>query len=61
MGLLVPKIFDASYQFISILVSTVLCHLNRGFLRKGYQVFVKTESDQGLMVAKFMRLLEILV
>ena len=39
---------------------TVLGHLKRGFLEKGYQVCVKTEFDFGLRLAKVTRLLAIL-
>ena len=33
---------------------TVLGHLKRGFLEKGEQVSVQTESDYGLRLAKFI-------
>ena len=49
--------FKDRYQFISIPVSTVPGHIKRGFLNKGYQVYVQTESDFGLRVAKVTRLL----
>ena len=45
---------------ISILVSTILCHLKRALLKKGEKVCVQKNSDQGLKVAKVTRLLEIL-
>ena len=60
MGLLVPNLFNTSYHFISSPVSTILCHLKRGLIKKGEQVCVQTESDQGLRVAKVTRLLAIL-
>ena len=53
--------FYAIYQFISIPFSTVLGHLNRGFLEKGDQVSMHTEFEFGLRVAKVTRLLAILV
>ena len=53
------KIFKASYQFIFSPVLTVLGHLKRGFHKKGVQVCVKKDSDQGLRVAKVMSLLAI--
>ena len=40
MGLLGPKLFNTSYQFISNPVSTILGHLKRGCLEKGEQVCV---------------------
>ena len=49
-----------SYQFISILVLTVLVHLKRNFLEKGEQVCVQTEYDFGLRLSKVTRLLAIL-
>ena len=60
MGFLVPKSIYTIYQFISSQVLTVLGHLKRGFLDKGEQVCVYTESDFGLRVAKVTRLLEII-
>ena len=57
MGLIGPEYFNASYQFNSSPVSTILCHLRRRFPEKGEQVCVRTESDQGLRVAKATRLL----
>ena len=39
---------------------TVLGHLKRGFLKKGEQVSVQTESYFVLRVSKFARLLAIL-
>ena len=60
MGLLGPKAIYASYQFISSPVLTVLGRLKRGFLEKGEQVSVQTESEFGLRLAKVARLLEIL-
>ena len=45
---------------ISSLVSTVLWHLKRGFLKKWEQVYVRTESDKILRVAKVTRLIAIL-
>ena len=53
-------LFNARYQLISSLVSTVLDCLKRGFLNKGEQVSVQTESDQKLKVAKVTRLLSII-
>ena len=38
----------------------VLYHLKRGFLEKGEQLCVQTDSDQGLRAAKVARLLAIL-
>ena len=61
MGLLLPKLFYASYQFISSPVSTVLVHFKRGFHKKGEQVCVKTEFDFGLRVANVTMVLRILV
>ena len=53
-------LFYTIYQFISSLVSTVLGHLKRGFLKKGEQLCVQTEFDFVLRVYKFTRLLAIL-
>ena len=55
------QIFNYSYQFISILVSIVLGHPKRVFLKKGEQVCMKKESDKGLRSAKVTRLLAILI
>ena len=60
MGLLGPKAIYASYQFSSSPVLTVLGRLKMGFLEKGEQVIVQTESDQGLRVSKITMLLSIL-
>ena len=60
MGFLNPKLFNASYQFSSSPVLTVLGHLKRGFLEKGEHVCVRIESDQGIRVDKVTKLLSIL-
>ena len=39
---------------------TVLGHLNRGLPEKGEQVSVQTESEFGIRVDKFTRLLQII-
>ena len=59
MVLLLPK-DNLSYHFISCSVSTALDHLKRGFLEKGDQLGVPTDSGFELRVAKVTRLLAIL-
>ena len=59
MGRQDSKLSNTIYQFISSPVLTVLCQLNRGFLKNGENMFVQTESEQGLRVSKFTSLLAI--